>query len=168
MLNVLLVIHLLACIALVVLVMLQRSEGGALGMGGGGSGSGLISGRGVANVLVRATMILAAIFFVTSLTLTRLNTEEARAPSSVQKELEKREGDLFDPLAAPGAPAATAPATTAPATTAPAAPAAPAATDPLAPAAPATMQSPPPPAANGPAPAATPPAAPAAPQQNGG
>lgn len=163
MLNVLLVIHLLACIALVVLVMLQRSEGGALGMGGGGSGSGLISGRGVANVLVRATMILAAVFFVTSLTLTRLNTEEARAPSGVQKELEKREGDMFDPLASPGA---TAPSD-APAAAAPPAPAQP---DPLAPAVPATTQTPP--AAPAAAPAAAPgpvePAQPAAPQQNGG
>jgi preprotein translocase subunit SecG len=163
MLNVLLVIHLLACIALVVLVMLQRSEGGALGMGGGGSGSGLISGRGVANVLSRATMILAAVFFVTSLTLTRLNTEEARAPSGVQRELEKREGDMFDPLAAPGAPApAGAPASAAPPASAPA--------DPLAPAAPAATQAVP--AAPGPAPAATPgptePAVPTVPQQNGG
>ncbi|MDZ4762055.1 MAG: preprotein translocase subunit SecG, partial [Alphaproteobacteria bacterium] len=111
MLNVLLVIHLLACIALVVLVMLQRSEGGALGMGGGGAGGGLISGRGVANALVKTTMALAAIFFVTSLTLTRLNTEDARAPSDVELELRDREGDIFDPLApaaTPGAPAAAA------------------------------------------------------------
>ena len=48
MLAVLLTVHLIACIALVIAVLLQRSEGGALGMGGGGTG-GLISGRG-ANV----------------------------------------------------------------------------------------------------------------------
>ena len=74
--NVLLVIHLIACIALVFAVLLQRSEGGALGMGGGGTG-GLISGRGAASVLVRTTMGLAAIFFTTSILMTRLNAEQA-------------------------------------------------------------------------------------------
>ncbi len=95
MLAVLLVIHLLACMALVITVLLQRSEGGALGMGGGGAGAGLMSGRGVAGVLVRVTMGLAAVFFITSLTLTRLNTEESRRPSEVERELLEREGDAF-------------------------------------------------------------------------
>lgn len=65
----LIVIHLLIVIALVVVVLLQRSEGGALGMGGGG---GFMTGRGQANVLTRATAILAALFFATSLGLTLL------------------------------------------------------------------------------------------------
>jgi len=55
-------------LSLVGVVLLQRSEGGALGMGGGGGG-GLMSGRGAATALTRATTILAAIFFVSSLTL---------------------------------------------------------------------------------------------------
>ncbi|MEM6627985.1 MAG: preprotein translocase subunit SecG [Pseudomonadota bacterium] len=88
--NVILVIHLLACLALIASVLLQRSEGGALGMGGGGGG--MISGRGAANVLVRVTMVLAAVFFATSLTLTTLNSLSARAPSDVERVLE--EGDL--------------------------------------------------------------------------
>lgn len=95
MLAVLLVIHLLACIALVVTVLLQRSEGGALGMGGGGAGAGLMSGRGVAGALVRVTMGLAAVFFITSLTLTRLNTEESRRPSAIERELLDQQGDAF-------------------------------------------------------------------------
>lgn len=95
MLEVLLVVHLLACLALVIAVLLQRSEGGALGMGGGGAGAGLMSGRGVAGALVKVTMGLAAAFFITSLTLTRLNTEESRRPTDVERELLEREGDVF-------------------------------------------------------------------------
>jgi len=68
--TILLVVHLLIAIALVVVVLLQRSEGGGLGIGGGtGSGSGLVSIRGTANLLTRATAVLAACFMLTSLTL---------------------------------------------------------------------------------------------------
>lgn len=67
--SVLIVIHLIIVVALVVVVLLQRSEGGALGVGGGG---GFMTGRGQANVLTRATSILAAMFFATSLALTIL------------------------------------------------------------------------------------------------
>jgi len=70
MITVILVIHLMIAIALVGLVLIQRSEGGALGMGGGGGGmGGFMTGRATANLLTRATAILAACFFVTSLTL---------------------------------------------------------------------------------------------------
>jgi preprotein translocase subunit SecG len=55
--TVLIVIHLLVVVALVGVVLLQRSEGGALGIGGGG---GFMTGRGQANALSRATAILAA------------------------------------------------------------------------------------------------------------
>lgn len=65
--TVVIVIHLMVVLALVIVVLLQRSEGGALGMGGGGSG--MMSARGAANALTRTTGILAAAFFVTSLTL---------------------------------------------------------------------------------------------------
>lgn len=159
--NVLLVIHLLACIALVIAVLLQRSEGGALGMGGGGTG-GLISGRGAASVLVRTTMVLAAVFITTSIVMTRLNAEQARAPSAIEREIEQRENAPFDPLASPSAPGAT------PATTLPATPTAPA-IDPLAPPAATTPPATQAPAAPAPAPrsapATTPPAATTQPTQ---
>ena len=67
--SVLIVVHLMIVIALVVTVLLQRSEGGAIGIGGGG---GFMTGRGQANALTRATAILAALFFATSLGLTIL------------------------------------------------------------------------------------------------
>lgn len=65
------VIHLLIVLALIGVVLLQRSEGGALGIGGGGGG-GFMSNRGTANVLTRATALLAAGFFITSLLLSIL------------------------------------------------------------------------------------------------
>ena len=68
MITVVLVVHLLIAIALVGVVMLQKSEGGGLGMGGGGM-SGFMTGRSTANLLTRTTAILAACFFATSLTL---------------------------------------------------------------------------------------------------
>ncbi len=64
---IILTIHTMVVLALVGVVLLQRSEGGALGMGGGGGG--LMSGRGAATALTRATTILAGIFFASSLTL---------------------------------------------------------------------------------------------------
>jgi preprotein translocase subunit SecG len=69
--SVLIVIQLFVSIAMIIVVLLQRSEGGALGMGGGGAGlGGLFSPRGAADTLTRTTAILAVMFFVTSLFLT--------------------------------------------------------------------------------------------------
>ena len=70
--TVLLVIHLIIAVALIGVVLLQRSEGGALGIGGGGGGGSLFSARGVGNTLTRTTAILAIIFFLTSISLTLL------------------------------------------------------------------------------------------------
>jgi preprotein translocase subunit SecG len=77
--TVLIVFHLMIVIALVATVLLQRSEGGALGVGGGG---GFMTGRGQANALTRATAILGTLFFVTSLALTLL-AHYNRAPKSL-------------------------------------------------------------------------------------
>jgi preprotein translocase subunit SecG len=136
MLNVLLTIHMIACVALVIAVMLQRSEGGALGMSGGGTG-GLISGRGAASVLVRVTMGLAAVFFVTSITMTRLNNDSANQGSILEQQVDDS-GNPFDSLTTPPAPGTTSTpdplggsSTMVPVGPAPAGPAAP---DPLAPA----------------------------------
>jgi len=68
--SVVLVIHLIFALAIIGLVLLQRSEGGGLGIGGGGGGlGGLASAKGTANALTKMTAICAAGFFVTSLTL---------------------------------------------------------------------------------------------------
>lgn len=64
--TVLIVIHIFVVLALIGVVLLQKSEGGALGMGGG---SGFMTSRGSGNVLTKTTAILAGIFFATSLLL---------------------------------------------------------------------------------------------------
>ncbi len=62
--------HTLIVLGLIVVVLLQRSDGGALGIGGGGGGGGgFMTGRGAANALTRTTSFLAALFFATSLGL---------------------------------------------------------------------------------------------------
>ncbi len=107
--NVVLVLHILIAIALVGVVLLQRSEGGALGMGGGGAGGGLMSGRGAAGALVRTTMLLAIGFFATSLALTTIANRTQSGGSAVESEtgdtgpsLDEDEDIRFQPIA-PGA-----------------------------------------------------------------
>ncbi len=83
--TLLLVIHVFVALALISAVLLQRSEGGALGIGGsGGGGGGLMSGRGSANLLTRATAVLAAVFMLTSMALTILATSASRPPSILE------------------------------------------------------------------------------------
>ncbi len=93
--SVILVIHLILAIALVGIVLLQRSEGGALGMGGGGGGGGgmggFMSGRAAADLLTRTTALLAAGFMVTSLTLAILASGERTQGSILDKPLPKVE-----------------------------------------------------------------------------
>ena len=67
---ILLIIHLLVCVCLIGLVLLQRSEGGALGMGGGGGAGSLMSGRGAADALAKMTSVAGGFFLVTSISLT--------------------------------------------------------------------------------------------------
>jgi len=67
--TLLLFAELVIAIALIIFVLLQRSEGGALGIGGGGGMGGLFSPRGAADTLTRTTAILAFLFFVTCIAL---------------------------------------------------------------------------------------------------
>ena len=87
--NVLLVIHLMLAVAMIGVVLLQRSEGGGLGIGGGGGGgggmSGFLTGRGAANLLTRATAILAGLFMMTSITLTILASSAGERRSIVDE-----------------------------------------------------------------------------------
>ena len=88
--TVLLVIHLIIALALIGAVLLQRSEGGALGIGSGGGGGNLFSARGVGNALTRTTAILALCFFITSIGLTLIAVRGGGSG-----------GSLFDGAAAP-------------------------------------------------------------------
>lgn len=78
----LLAVHILVAIGLVCVVLLQRSEGGALGIGGGGGMSGFLAGRATANLLTRTTAVLAAVFILTSLALGKLASHQ-RAVSPI-------------------------------------------------------------------------------------
>lgn len=99
--NLLLVIHLIIAVVLIGTILLQRSEGGALGIGGSGGGGGnLFSARGVGNGLTRMTAILAVCFFATSITLTVLSTRSAGPAGSVFDNQPAANG-----AAAPAAPA---------------------------------------------------------------
>lgn len=71
--TVLLVIHLFVTLALIGVVLIQRSEGGGLGIGTSQGMGGFMSGRGTANLLTRTTAILGTIFFLLSLALALLN-----------------------------------------------------------------------------------------------
>lgn len=81
--TLLLMLHLVIAVALVGVVLLQQSEGGALGIGGGGSS--FMTGRGTANFLTRATAGLAAAFFVTSIGLTLLARNTGTPASRLER-----------------------------------------------------------------------------------
>ncbi|MCZ4273061.1 preprotein translocase subunit SecG [Maritalea porphyrae] len=91
--TVLIVAHLFIVIALITVILLQRSEGGALGIGGGGGG-GLMSARGSANLLTRTTGILAALFFATSIGLTVLSQLNNESSAILERATEQTDGNV--------------------------------------------------------------------------
>jgi len=132
--NVLIVAYLLIVLALIAVILLQRSEGGGLGMGTSNA-NGLISVRGSANLLTRTTAILAALFFASAIALTILSSVDRgtssildraseggdAAPTTVLDALEQLQqqssGDLPVPTDTTAPATSTAPATTTPSTT---------------------------------------------------
>lgn len=124
----LLVVHAIVAAALVGVILMQRSEGGGLGVGG--SPSGLMSARGAADFLTRATTILASLFILMSIGLAALATVQ-RGPRTIDTSLAREAAPavpqsavpIADPLAAAAAAAGNvaAPAAPVPATPAPAA-----------------------------------------------
>ena len=90
---IILAIHTIIVLGLVGVVLLQRSEGGALGMGGGGGG--FMSGRGAANALTRTTTVLAALFFTSSMALA-LTADRGLSQADDFRELTGEEGAPAD------------------------------------------------------------------------
>lgn len=112
--SVLLTIHLIVTIALVVTVLLQRSEGGALGIGDGPGG--LMSGRAAATLLSRTTAVLGGLFFLLAILLSVVpNLNRGKIDSEIIGT--KDVGMVTAPAPEPVKPAETAPAQTAPAAT---------------------------------------------------
>jgi len=98
MINVILTIHTLIVLGLIGIVLLQRSEGGALGIGGGGGagGGGFMTSRGAANALTRTTSILAGLFFITSISLAMI-ADRGESETEVIRDLTGEE--IADPNA---------------------------------------------------------------------
>jgi preprotein translocase subunit SecG len=119
MIAIILVIHIFLAVALIGVILIQQSEGGALGIGGGGM-SGFMTGRSTASLLTRTTAGVGAAFFITSITLAILAGHGHVSRSVIN------EGPLTAPVTAPGSSpkAKTMPSTT-PAPAGPAAPTAP-------------------------------------------
>ena len=83
--NVVLVIHLILALCLIGVVLLQRSEGGGMGLGGGGGANGAVSARSAATALGKLTWIFAIGFIITSITLTVVGARNAASTSVIDR-----------------------------------------------------------------------------------
>lgn len=91
MLNILLVIHLVICLLLIAVILLQKNKGDALaGLGSSSGGTGIVSARSAANFLTRVTIILATLFMCNALLLANLSGRTNES-SGIEKSLDKKE-----------------------------------------------------------------------------
>jgi len=113
----LLLLHLVICMLLITVVLVQSGKGGGLAGGAfGGSAQTVFGGRGATDFFTRATMILGAAFFISSLTLALMSSGRGRSAGRSLIQQEAQRGAASAPATgAPGAPATGAPATGAPA-----------------------------------------------------
>ena len=102
--TIVLTIHLIIILTLSGVILLQRNEGGGLGIGGGGNQG--LGGRSAANPLTRVTWILTAAFIATSLALTMISAQESRSKGVLDgltsEDIETNEGDIALPPALEG------------------------------------------------------------------
>lgn len=123
----LMALHLIVCLCLVAVILVQSGKGGGLAGGAfGGATQTVFGGRGATDFITRATIVLGVMFFVTSLSLALITTRGNVGGRSVVSEAAKRAAGTAPPAGTPpatGAPAGTAPATPAPVTPPPATPA---------------------------------------------
>jgi preprotein translocase subunit SecG len=87
MIIVLLVVHVMIALSLIGIVLIQKSEGGGLGIGSGGGMSGFMTGRSQANLLTRTTAILAGCFMLTSVSLAMLYARQHHLQPSLLDQL---------------------------------------------------------------------------------
>lgn len=109
--TVLLVVHIIFVAIMIGLILLQKSEGGALGMGGGG----LMTARGTANLLTRSTAVMATLFFISTLVLA-MNFKGSKSSESILDAAAaktQKEAPMVDP-SRPALPIPTSQAPTAP------------------------------------------------------
>ena len=103
---VVLIVHLLIAISLIGVVLVQKSEGGGLGIGSGGGAGGMMSARGTANLLTRTTAVLAGAFMLTSLVLAIMAGGQNRPRSIIDQMPPQQSAPAKSPPAAPAAPQA--------------------------------------------------------------
>ena len=89
--TVVLAIHLILALALIGVVLMQRSGGGGLGIGGGGGGA--MTGRSAANAMTKLTWILATAFIITSITLTIIAAQNNSGTSVIDSVTAPATGD---------------------------------------------------------------------------
>ena len=87
--NFILVLNIILAVLLVIIILLQRSEGGALGLGA--SQESFVSSRSAGNILTKATAIIATLFIITSISLTIIAREEISTSSVLEKIEEKQD-----------------------------------------------------------------------------
>ena len=93
MVTVILAIHILLALSIICVVLLQKSEGGGLGIGG--SGGGFMTARGTTNLLTKITAVLGGCFFATSILLALLSSNNTPSiASEVEKVIEKQEPSI--------------------------------------------------------------------------
>ena len=92
--NFVLILNIILAILLIVVILLQKSEGGALGLGA--SQDSFISSRSASNVLTKSTSIIATLFIITSISLTIMSKEKFSS-SSVLERIEEEKEDSTEP-----------------------------------------------------------------------
>ena len=87
--NIILILNIILAVLLVIIIRLQKSEGGALGLGV--SQDSFISSRSAGSILTKATAILATLFIITSISLTIISKEELPSSSVLEKVEEEKD-----------------------------------------------------------------------------
>ena len=91
MINILLVLNIIVVVLLIGIILLQKSQGGVLGMGGNGSKNGLFTARSAGNFVTKLTYILAALFFIICITLAALVSRREHNSSFISNMLEREQ-----------------------------------------------------------------------------
>ena len=94
MVNILLVLNIIVVVLLIGIILLQKSEGGVLGMGGSGSKNGLLTTRSAGNLITKITYILGALFFIICILLAALVSRREKSKSFISTMMEKEKSSV--------------------------------------------------------------------------
>ncbi len=94
MINILLVLNIIVVVLLIGIILLQKSEGGVLGMGGSGSKNGLLTTRSAGNLITKITYILGALFFIICILLAALVSRREKSKSFISTMMEKEKSSV--------------------------------------------------------------------------